>query len=152
LVPDDNVILNMFEVKKFLKTKLPEYMIPAQMLEIDKIPLTNNGKADIKELVKSIDKFQVEKTSFLRPRTEIEINVAKIWNDILNAGEIDLDDNFFDLGGHSILLIRVNSIVSDEYGVELPFNLYFGNSLEQICREIELKSKDLQLQKIESEI
>jgi amino acid adenylation domain-containing protein len=152
LVPQDNVILNMFEVKKFLKTKLPEYMIPAQMLEIDKIPLTNNGKADIKELVKSIDKFQVEKTSFLRPRTEIEIKVAKIWNDILNIGEIDLDDNFFDLGGHSILLIRVNSIVSDEYGVELPFNLYFGNSLEQISREIELKSKEPQLQKIESEI
>jgi acyl-coenzyme A synthetase/AMP-(fatty) acid ligase/acyl carrier protein len=152
LVSETNAVLNTLDVRQFLKNELPEYMIPALIRKIDEIPLTNSGKIDIKGMLASIDKSLLEKSSLIKPRTDIEISVAKIWSDFLTIDEIGVDENFFDLGGHSILLLRVNSAINDEYGIELPLNLYFSNTLGQICKEIETKLKDLQPGKIESEI
>jgi acyl carrier protein len=86
----------------------------------------------------------------MKPKTDIEINVAKIWSDFLTINEIDVDEKFFDLGGHSILLLRVNAAINNAYAIELPLHLYFNNTLRQICQEIEQKLKELQPGNIEA--
>ncbi|WEA01643.1 non-ribosomal peptide synthetase [Mucilaginibacter sp. SJ] len=136
LVSKENTALNTFELKKFLKAQLPDYMIPTLIRKVDKFPLTNNGKVNIKSMLLSIDKFSSEKTDFIQPTTEIEVDMANMWSELLMVNKISVNDNFFDIGGHSIILMRLNAMVNDKYNVQLPFNLYFNNTLEQIAQEV----------------
>ncbi|XHR98262.1 phosphopantetheine-binding protein [Mucilaginibacter sp. UC70_90] len=59
-----------------------------------------------------------------------------MWSELLMVNKISVNDNFFDIGGHSIILMRLNAMVNDKYNVQLPFNLYFNNTLEQIAQEV----------------
>jgi iturin family lipopeptide synthetase A len=140
LVPKENATLNLFNIKKYLRTKLPENMIPELIRKIEQIPLTDTGKIDLKALVNSIDK-SVSKPIKAQPRTDVELYIAKIWAELLSVNEINLDDNFFDLGGHSLLLVRVNNRVNNKYSLEMPLKLYLNTTLEQIAYEVETELK-----------
>jgi amino acid adenylation domain-containing protein len=153
LVPEPNTTINLFEIKKYLKSKLPGYMIPALIQKIDKIPLTDNGKVDDKTLLKSIGNSSSRKSTGTTSITDVEKYIIKVWTELLSVDEISADDNFFDLGGHSLLLIKANRLVAKKYSIELPFNLYFINTLEQIAQEIENQIKmNLAIETIEPEL
>jgi tyrocidine synthetase-3 len=141
LLPEENVGLNFFEIKKFLKLKLPGYMLPAFIRKVDNIPLTPNGTIDEKALLRLVDKSPSEKVVASKPRSDIELYLAKVWRDILLVDEIGMHDNFFDLGGHSLLVVKANTMVIRQYSVELPLNLYLHSTLEQIAQQIEMKKK-----------
>jgi amino acid adenylation domain-containing protein len=97
------------ELRRFLQERLPEYMIPAAFMAIQAVPLSPNGKADRRALpAPEILRPQLNAT-YTAPQTTIERMIASIWQDVLHIDTVGLHDNFFDLGGHSLLMARVHS-------------------------------------------
>ena len=116
------------ELRTHLKTELPEYMVPSAFVALERLPLTPNGKIDRKALPPpTYDKVQVA-GGFVGPRTEAEKALAVIWAEVLKVGLIGINDDFFDLGGHSLLVIKAVSRIRDVFDVELPPMTFFANS------------------------
>ena len=101
--------LNEEELRKYLEGKLPEYMIPSILVYIDKLPLTINGKLDRKALPDP--EFGSDQDSYVAPRSELEVQVCRIWSEVLGISEekVGIRDDFFRLGGNSILAIKLAS-------------------------------------------
>lgn len=107
LVKDEEEKATLNDVRKYLKEILPEYMIPSQITFIDKIPLSQNGKADRKALTTvefSRDELHTEFKSASNPAEEI---LVKIWKEALSLDKVGVNDNFFELGGDSIISIQI---------------------------------------------
>jgi hypothetical protein len=124
-------------LRKSLKARLPDYMIPSVIVSIDELPLTINGKLDKKALIKDLSLLSQEEEHFAAPRTPTEKRLARIWEEVLEAESIGLNDIFFDLGGHSLLLIKTNQRTRSQFGVELPLSIYFDQTLEEIAKAID---------------
>ena len=111
LMEDDG--LRPSELRNFLKKNLPGYMIPAYFLQLDEMPLTTHGKVDLKALPDiGPGNLKVEAV-YAAPVSEIEKTIAGIWKDILQLEKVGIDDNFFDLGGTSLDIIKVNGRLQD---------------------------------------
>jgi hypothetical protein len=107
-----------------LRTRLPEYMIPNLFTTLDSLPLTPNGKIDRKMLPKPQGASAPGETA-AQDNTAVlmtmpQQRVAAIWRDVLQLKHVGLYDNFFDLGGHSLLLVRLQSALKREFGRDLP--------------------------------
>jgi amino acid adenylation domain-containing protein len=112
------------ELREFLGQKLPDYMIPSAFVFLDQFPLTPNGKIDKRELPEP--DFQSSKEEkFIAPRNEIEIKLAKIWQEVLRREKIGINDNFFALGGHSLSATQVVSRIRHIFGTEFPLKYLF---------------------------
>ena len=98
--------------------KLPQHMIPALFIPLDSLPLSANGKTDRAALAKL--EIQVKTAQIELPQGGIEHTVAELWQRILNVPHIGLDDNFFDLGGDSLLLVAVHSTLQKTLHAEIP--------------------------------
>ncbi|WP_138500711.1 non-ribosomal peptide synthetase, partial [Nostoc sp. PA-18-2419] len=109
LVPQKEQILAINQLRGFLESKLPSYMIPGAFVFLEALPLTPNGKVDRKELPTPDTARPDLEAVYQSPQTEIEKTIANIWQEILNIENIGIDDNFFELGGHSLLLIQVHN-------------------------------------------
>ncbi len=111
------------EVKSQLQASLPEYMVPHQYVLLDHLPLTPNGKLDRKALPK------LDGSAFSRqyepPQTELEQQLASIWQDVLGVEQVGLNDNFFELGGHSLLATQVVSRIRHRLDTDLPLRTLF---------------------------
>jgi aryl carrier-like protein len=97
------------ELRAYLRERLPEYMVPQTLVLLAQLPLTANGKIDRKALPSLEGANAQETVTYVAPRTELEQQIAVIWQTVLGAEKVGLHDNFFDLGGHSILLIEASS-------------------------------------------
>ncbi|MEY3866260.1 MAG: hypothetical protein RLZZ338_151 [Cyanobacteriota bacterium] len=95
------------DLRQFLQAQLPEYMIPSAFVLLDAFPLTVNGKIDTRSLPELNANGAIRKTSE-NPQTEIEQKIAAVWQEVLKLNAVGRDDNFFEVGGHSLLLIQVN--------------------------------------------
>ncbi len=104
------------ELRSFLKEKLPEYMVPAIFVTLDALPLTPNGKVDRKALPAAVG--QPEADEYAPPETPAEIAVAKIWCELFGRQRVGRHDNFFDLGGHSLMATQLISRLESFHGVE----------------------------------
>jgi len=124
-------------LRQYLMERLPEAMVPSAIVELDELPRTLNGKVDRKTL-RSLDLQQLtpeEKGGSLTPIEEI---VAGIWCEVLRLSEIGRSGNFFNLGGHSLLVTQVLARVREYLGVELPIrSLFEAPTLVQFARVIE---------------
>jgi natural product biosynthesis luciferase-like monooxygenase protein len=113
------------ELRRHLQAWLPDYMIPAAIVTLDALPLTPNGKLDRKALP-APDGATVERApAFVAPQTQTEKELADIWGEILRLEGVGLHDNFFDLGGHSLQVVRVVSRIEARFGVKLPLREFF---------------------------
>jgi len=112
----------------FLRQRLPEYMVPAQLVLLESMPLTQNGKIDRKALPAFSQVQAAAAESFVAPRTDTERALAEIWAKLLNVARIGIHDDFFELGGHSLLVIKAVSRIRDTLGVELPTEQVFEHS------------------------
>ncbi|MCU0288009.1 MAG: amino acid adenylation domain-containing protein, partial [Acidobacteria bacterium] len=100
--------LNISELKKYLSVKLPAYMIPSQFAQLEKIPLTTNGKVDVKAL-QAFNKPLETGVEYASPKSNIERIIVEVWKDLLNLDKVGIHDNFFDLGGNSLSIIKLSS-------------------------------------------
>jgi amino acid adenylation domain-containing protein len=114
------------ELREFVGQKLPEYMAPARFVFLESLPLTPNGKVDRKALpAPSTDPAAT--WTFVAPRTETEKKLAAIWSELLKVERVGIHDDFFGLGGHSLMAIKAGSQIRDYFDVDLPMEALFDN-------------------------
>ncbi|HVU69571.1 MAG TPA: amino acid adenylation domain-containing protein, partial [Ktedonobacteraceae bacterium] len=114
------------EVLDFLSEHLPEYMVPHTFIILDALPLNSRGKIDRKALLPPEESdFTLETLTYVAPRTPLEQTLAAIWAEVLEIGRVGVEDNFFEIGGHSLLIAQILGRVRDQYQLELPFRTIF---------------------------
>jgi amino acid adenylation domain-containing protein len=109
---------------QYLKSKLPEYMVPSLIIELETIPLTANGKLDRKALPNP-EAAELATTTYVAPRNEMEERLVDIWQNLLSMKRIGIHHNFFELGGHSLLAVRAISAIQQQFGIKIPVATYF---------------------------
>ncbi|MCU0286701.1 MAG: amino acid adenylation domain-containing protein [Acidobacteria bacterium] len=112
--------LDVTELKRILSKILPEYMIPSYFIRIEKIPLTANGKID-RKVLNSIGVEQISREEYVTPRNEIEKKIVEIWKEVLGLEKIGVSENFFDIGGTSLDIIRLNVKFKEIFNEEETF-------------------------------
>ena len=101
--------LTVSELRNYLAEKLPEYMVPSALVTLDEMPLTVNGKIE-RQALPSLESLRPElEVVYVAPQTELEQIIATIWQEVLHLEKVGIYDNFFDLGGHSLLIVQVHS-------------------------------------------
>ncbi|PEY73226.1 non-ribosomal peptide synthetase [Bacillus thuringiensis] len=128
------------ELCVYLKNQLPDYMIPSKFLEIEKLPLLSNGKINRRAL--PVPEFGVERSvELISPRSEIEQELVMIWAELLNIDveNISVNENFFDLGGHSLRVTQLRSMIHSRYQVDIPLQELFKQpTVDEISKLIEI--------------
>jgi len=122
------------EVRKHLRNSLPEYMIPQHVVEIEEIPMTPNGKIDRKALPAPFGGVLLEEEAYVAPRTKLEQELAEIWQEALGVERVGIHDNFFDLGGHSLLSMQVIALIRSRLDKKLTPRAMLLNNLEQLAQ------------------
>ncbi|AUH50745.1 hypothetical protein CXB49_07990 [Chromobacterium sp. ATCC 53434] len=113
------------ELRRHLATRLPEYMLPAAFVLLDKLPLNNSGKLDARALPEPSQAERRGGGAGSPPQTRAEREVARIWGEVLGAAALAREQNFFEAGGHSLLATQVMSRLRADFGVELPLRTLF---------------------------
>jgi len=117
--------------------KLPEYMVPAIFVGLDKLPLTPNGKIDRRALPLPDENRPTLEGPSVAPRDSTEFQLVSIWENLLHVHPIGVEDNIFELGGHSLLATQVMSRVRSCLSVELPLRTLFESpTIEQMAAAI----------------
>ncbi len=127
------------ELKNFLRTRMPEYMVPSLIIELQEMPLTRSGKIDRRALPAPDRALIDAEREYVSPRNETEETLCSIAASLLDLGRVGIDDNFFDLGGHSLLATQFVSRLREEFAVDLPLRVIFEKpTIAGIGEEIEL--------------
>ncbi len=127
--------LDEASLRKELRTRLPEYMIPQHCLILEKLPLTPNGKVDRRALPEPLSTGQGSRAGadFKPPTTKKEVLLATLWQEILGVPLVGAHDNFFDLGGHSLLCLQMTARLHQAMGTRLNPRIILRNDLSQIA-------------------
>ncbi|MCG8613379.1 MAG: thioesterase domain-containing protein, partial [Pseudomonadales bacterium] len=135
--------LTATEIKTSLETALPEFMRPDLINIIPQIPVSPSGKVDYAQLQRL--EIQSTNTHFIAPRDEIELKVASIWKRLLNCRNVGATDNFFALGGFSLLAVRLMSAIQQTFSVNLPLTTLFEYpTVEQLSAKIKSHQQQLE--------
>jgi len=113
------------DLRDFLKSSLPEYMVPTLFVTLDRLPLTINGKVDRQALPEPDDENRLIDDVFVAPRTPIEKRIAEILCALFKVKEVGINDNFFLLGGHSLLGAQLLTKIRNGFGIDLPLRAVF---------------------------
>ncbi|MEU4570305.1 phosphopantetheine-binding protein, partial [Micromonospora sp. NPDC023956] len=128
-------------IRRRLAAELPHFMIPSAFLFLDALPLTPNGKVDRSRLPEPDLADTALTDAYLAPRTPLERRVADIWRGTLGVERVGVHDNFFALGGHSLLVVEVVNRMSRELGVEpTPRTLFAHPTVAEIADYVESRS------------
>ena len=139
------------KVVSYLKSKLPEYMVPALWVELESLPLTPNGKID-KNALPDPDVTERLSKQYEAPRNETEEKLAAIWTELLGVEKVGIRDNFFELGGHSLLATRAVSKIRKEFSLNISIRTLFEfTCIADLADYIEFINTD-QKEKIDSEV
>jgi amino acid adenylation domain-containing protein/thioester reductase-like protein len=129
-------------LRKALKKKLPDYMIPTSFTILPEFPLTLNGKVDAKALPPPQDFERLLERNYVPPRTSTEAQLTKIWNELLHQDKISITDNFFDLGGTSLQVSQLSIQILDQFNISVPAKILFDLPFIPILAEyIDSKGK-----------
>jgi amino acid adenylation domain-containing protein len=115
--------MNVTELRNWLGSKLPHYMVPAHFVQLDALPLLPNGKLNKKGL--PVPESQSQETAYAAPRTDVEIQLAQIWQEVLGLEKIGVHHSFFELGGHSLKATRLAGQVHKVFGVKVALKELF---------------------------
>jgi len=111
-------------VISYLRSKLPDYMVPTLWVELEALPLTSNGKID-KKALPDFDAEEQLKGQYTEPVNESEKLLTKIWEEVLKVKNIGVNDNFFDIGGHSLLAVQIVTKIENKTGKKFPIAVLF---------------------------
>ena len=135
-------------ILSYLRDKLPEYMIPAILVELKQFPLTSNGKIDKKALLE-MDVLNHSAIQYSPPVNQIQLMLVDTWREILKLEKVGIYDNFFELGGHSLTALRLITSIKNTLGIELTIrDLFLHQSIESLAKHIEsakASSKDSEI-------
>ena len=124
-------------LRGFLDQKLPEYMIPSAFVFLDELPLMSTGKVNRRALPDPGRRRPDLDTPMISPRTPSEIEIARIWAEVLSLDEVGVSDNFLNLGGHSLAASRIISQIIRSFQLELPIKALFDSpTVEQMAAVI----------------
>jgi non-ribosomal peptide synthetase component F len=139
IVADGGEAPSESELREYVANRLPNYMVPSALMVLDKLPLTANGKVDRNALPEPGDIRDSQGGEHTAPRTELERQLAQIWAEVLKLERVGIHDNFFDLGGHSLMATQVVSRIREQLNVELPLSEMFGYpTVAGLAQKIEL--------------
>jgi len=141
VVPGTAEALTTKELREWVGRELPAYMVPAAFVTLDALPSTPNGKLDRKSLP-SPERSMVAEKMFIAPRNSTEEVMAQIWAEVLNLQQVGIDDNFFDLGGNSLLAVRMIVAIEQRFGVALPLQVLFRTPTVALLTENLNKATD----------
>jgi amino acid adenylation domain-containing protein len=113
------------EMRLFLRARLPEYMIPSTFVALSALPVTTSGKVDRRALPEPDWSVGQREGEYVAPRTPAEQQLASIWSEVLGVQKVGSQDNFFDLGGNSLLALRLISRVRRAFSIDLPLVALF---------------------------
>lgn len=122
---NETTAVSVSQLREYLSQFLPHYMIPSHFITLDTLPLTATGKIDRRALLEIRPERQEKISTFVPPQTELEKELAHIWQETLNLQQISIHDSFFDQGGHSLMATQIVSRIREKYQVELPLRHLF---------------------------
>jgi iturin family lipopeptide synthetase A len=135
--------LSTQQLREFLQQQLPAYMVPSTFVILDTLPLTPNGKVDRKALP-APNPSQFSEVNFVPPRNALEQNLVKIWEEVLEIFPIGVRDNFFEIGGHSLIAASLMARIHEKFGKSLSLaTLFQGPTIEQLAIVL-LQQQDVQ--------
>ena len=138
IVTKPGATLTSAELRAFLRQQLPAYMLPAEFVRLDRLPMLASGKIDRSALPQPNSANRLNDTVFVAPRNPIEERMANILSTLLGLDRVSVEDNFFMLGGHSLLGTQLIGRVRDAFGVELSLRTVFdASTIGQLSLEIE---------------
>lgn len=131
------------KLREHLKTTLPDYMVPATFVKLDRMPLTPSGKIDRRALPVPDAAPAGSDAEFVAPRTPMEKTMAELWSAMLGVGRVGVNDDFFALGGHSLLASQILARLRRDHGVQLSFRKFFeAPTVARLAKEAEASSGD----------
>jgi amino acid adenylation domain-containing protein len=113
-------------IKGFLKELLPDYMVPSEFVFLEQFPITSHGKVDRKSLPQVKGIRPRASATYVAPKTPLQETIANIWKWVLKLDKVGINDNFFDIGGHSLTIIKVNSRLRNQLGKDIPIVTMFN--------------------------
>jgi amino acid adenylation domain-containing protein len=125
VIPKNGSQLEMDELQHFLRESVPEYMIPSAFTSVEEFPLTPSGKVNRQALPEPTGAEISHREAFVPPRTPLERELASLFSQVLHIESVGIDDNFFDLGGHSLIATQLISRLNAALHVELPLRVIF---------------------------
>jgi acyl carrier protein len=123
LLPEGAAGVEIAELRRHLRERLPDYMVPSGFVVLEAVPLTPSGKVDRRALAR-LEGGRAE-DAYLPPRTPVEEVLAGIWRGVLRVERVGVNDNFFDLGGHSLLATQVLLRLRRTFRIDLPLSRCF---------------------------
>src|SRR5262249_35154450 len=107
------------EVERRMRERMPEYMVPVVYVKMERMPMSGSGKVDRRSLPRPGRSRRTLSAEYAPPQTMTEQAIAEIWKDVLRVDQVGIKDNFFDLGGHSLLMVQVHSRLRESFDREL---------------------------------
>jgi amino acid adenylation domain-containing protein len=123
------------ELRALLKTRVPDYMIPAAFVVVDVLPITPNGKIDRNALAALAPQLEAS-GPYVAPRNATEALLVKLWLDVLGIERVGVNDNFFDLGGHSLIATQLIWEIQETFGIDLPVRSLFERPTVAVLSEL----------------
>jgi len=114
---------NASGLEEYLKVSLPDYMVPSAYVQLDKLPLNHNGKIDRKNLPQP--NTDTPEEEYVGPRDPTEETLCRLWQEVLRRDRVGIHDNFFNIGGHSLLAVQVISRINSAFAIEIPLDALF---------------------------
>jgi amino acid adenylation domain-containing protein len=143
VVPTEHSVLSVTELRRYLKEKLPAYMIPSSFVVLEVLPLMPNGKVDRNRLPPSDGTRPPLTKEFVLPRTEIEELIAQTWREVLKIENVGIYDNFFELGGHSLLATQIVARLQEALNKDVPLRVLFdAPTIVELAQELETIIRD----------
>jgi hypothetical protein len=126
-------------LREHLRGRLPDYMVPAVFVALDRLPVTPNGKVDRNALPEPV----AEPKAASRPQSGVERRIAKVWTEVLGIASVGLDDNFFEIGGHSMLVAKMQERLAAELGREMTVvELFQFPTVAALAAHLDMGSSD----------
>ncbi len=113
---------DLAELQSFIKERVPPYMVPSAFMMLDAMPLNSNGKVD-RQALSAYDSVKATTDSYIAPRNLLELHLARIWQELLDVERVGVKDNFFDLGGDSLLAVRMLAHLRKRLKQEPPLSI-----------------------------
>jgi amino acid adenylation domain-containing protein len=129
------------KLRDFLKSRLPHYMIPSTFVMLDALPINASGKLDRKSLPAPNQSKRNRSGVYVKPRDPLEYHLVKIWEELFDLRPIGITDNFFGLGGHSLLSIRMMDRIEQTFNMRLPLSTLFTTATIEYLAEALLKQE-----------